>query len=117
MPYAAFLHSHVSSWAITLLLFIISFALLKAGKQKGQKITHMILRLFYILTVVTGAGLLFQWKFDPMALLKAVLAIWVISAMELILVRTAKGQAKTSYWIQLAVSLVLVFILGYGVLG
>jgi len=117
VPYTAFLHSHVSSWAITLILFLISYTLLVKGSEKGQKITHMILRLFFVLTVITGAGLVFSLHFISYALIKGLLALWLIVIMELILVRTKKGAGKIHYWVQFCVALVAVLYFGYHVLG
>jgi len=116
VPYPAFLHSHVSSWAITIVLFFISYLLLKKGNEKGQKITHMILRLFFVLTVITGAGLIYSLGFYTNALIKGALALWLIFLMEFILVRTKKGTIKGHFWIQFVIALVLVFYFGYFVL-
>lgn len=116
MPYAAFYHSHVTSWVITLLLFLISYLLLRNGKEKGQKITHMILRLFFVLTFVTGAGLVFKLHFMTAAIIKMLLAIWLIAVMELILVKSKKGAGTTGLWIQFVISFIAVLIMGYGVL-
>jgi hypothetical protein len=114
------LHSHVSSWAIGLILFFVSYFLLRAGKLKGQKITHMILRLFYILILVTGATIVIivfaQSGFYGPYMLKAAIGLWVIAVMELILVKKKKGELKSHYWLQLALSLALVFFYGYLVL-
>ncbi|WP_257349223.1 YisL family protein [Pseudalkalibacillus decolorationis] len=115
------IHAHVSSWAVAIILFFVSYFLLRAGKAKGQKITHMILRLFYVLIVITG-GMMFvnylQIGFVEIPLfIKAILGIWVIAAMEMVLERGKKGASTTGSWIQFVLALILVLIFGYMVLG
>lgn len=48
-------HWHITSWVVALILVFVSYGLYGAGKAKGAKITHMILRLFYIIIILTGA--------------------------------------------------------------
>lgn len=119
--HSAFLHSHVSAWAIALILFIIALFLMRAKKQKALKIMQMILRVFYILIIGTGATLLYFIGFEISFIIKAILAIWLIYIMEMLLVRGSKGlldQRKyTFYWFQLAVSLTLIFLIGYRVIS
>jgi len=116
MSYAAFYHPHITSWAITILLFLISYLLLRQGKEKGQKVTHMILRLFFIFTVITGAGLVYTLNFAAVTLLKAILAIWLIAVMELILIKSKKKESVTGLWIQFIIALIAVLIMGYVVI-
>mgnify|MGYP001943119622 CR=1 FL=1 len=113
--------SHAGSWAITVLLFIVSYVLLKMGKPKGQKVTHMILRLFFVIMVVSGLGMLILYQFPLMYVVKGILAIWLIVMMERILARTEVGGAQTSspvgkYWIQMVIALLLVVLLGFEVI-
>lgn len=50
-------HWHITSWVVALILVFVSYGLYGSGKAKGAKITHMILRLFYIIIILTGAEL------------------------------------------------------------
>ncbi len=113
-----FYQSHIGSWAITVLLFFLSYFLLNKGK--AGKIVHMILRLFYVIMIVTGVGMLFGIGFVLTYVLKGVLALWLIYFMEMILVRTKKGvldaKQKTYYWIMFTVTLMLVLVIGFGIL-
>ncbi|WP_209121955.1 YisL family protein [Alkalihalobacillus sp. BA299] len=118
--YTGLLHTHSSSWAITVLLFFIAYFLLKGNKEKGAKIVHMVLRLFYVIMVVSGIGLLIQWNFAFTYVLKGVLAISLIYFMEILLVRTKKGvldgKQQAYYWIMLIATLMLVVLIGFKVL-
>ncbi|MCF6136783.1 YisL family protein [Pseudalkalibacillus berkeleyi] len=114
------IHAHVSSWAIALILFFVTYFLLKAGKAKGHKITSMILRLFYVLIILTG-GMVFinivtAGAFQFMYLVKVLVGIWVIGGMEMVLAKTKKGESAKGMWIMFIISLVLVLYLGYDVL-
>jgi heme A synthase len=112
------LHAHVTSWILTLILFVVAYSLYKAGKNKGAKITHMSLRLFLLLTAGTGIGMVFQYSniiYTPL-LIKAALSLWLLFLMEIILVRTSKGTLDNMYWIRFAIVLIVVLYLGLEVL-
>lgn len=53
-------HMHITSWVIALILVFVAYGLYSSGNSKGAKITHMILRLFYIIVIITGAQALFK---------------------------------------------------------
>ncbi len=115
------IHAHVSSWAVALILFFVSYFLLRAGKAKGHKITSMILRLFYVLIIITG-GMIFVTYMSAgytavAVFIKVLVGIWVIGGMEMVLAKTKKGASAKGMWIMFLISLVLVLYLGYGVLG
>lgn len=114
-----FYQSHIGSWAILVLLFFVSYFLVKGGIRKGGKIVHMILRLFYIIQIVSGVGLLMAYQFPAAFIIKAIIAIVMIYAMEMILVRTQKGTMEKGglYWAILLISLVLVILLGFEVIS
>ncbi|NEU29743.1 DUF1516 family protein [bacterium LRH843] len=112
--------SHIGSWAILVLLFFVSYFLLKGGVHKGAKIVHMILRLFYVIMVVSGIGMLIGFGFPAMYVVKGILAIILIYAMEMLLVRTSKGTIGSkapTYWGILLITLILVILLGFKVIS
>jgi hypothetical protein len=114
------LHAHVSSWIMILVLFIVVLLLHKAGKAKGAKITHMVLRLFLLLTAITGIGMVFQYhNYDTVLLplsLKVILSLYVLFLIEKILVRTKKGTLENHLWIQFVIVVATILYLGLGVL-
>ncbi len=113
-------HTHISSWAILVLLFFISYFLIKSGKEKGGKIAHMILRLFFVIMVVSGIGMLINYSYPMAYHLKAGLAIILIGAMEMLLTRTQKGTIGSKaplYWGVVIVLLILVILIGFGVIS
>ncbi|MDF1507387.1 YisL family protein [Robertmurraya sp. DFI.2.37] len=109
------IHIHVTAWVLTLVLFFIAFGLQKAGKEKGQKIVHMILRLFYLITFATG-GMFVHYLISSYlveTILKVLSGILVIGFMEMVLVRTKKGKTTTVFWVLFLLSLISVLYLGY----
>ncbi|MGN8644627.1 YisL family protein [Gracilibacillus sp. HCP3S3_G5_1] len=114
-------HLHITAWVVGLILLFITYALYKGGNKSG-KMLHMILRLDYLLIVITGI-LLFTNYLDVYTgsagtlgevIVKMLAGVWVIGAMEMVLVRTSKSKATKGAWIQLIIALLLVIILGFG---
>lgn len=107
------INEHVLSWVIAFGLFFVAVGLHKAGKHKSLKIVQMVLRLVYILIVVSGVMIFLSLdSISILYILKAAVGIWVISVLELILVRMAKEQSTGLYWVQFAISLAVVLYLG-----
>ncbi|WP_346244036.1 DUF1516 family protein [Shouchella clausii] len=104
--------SHAGLWRITILLFFLAFILLKIGKPKGKKITQMLLRLLYVIMIVSGLGMLIVLKFPWLYVIKGILALWLIWTMELILsksvARKESSPSTKGYWIQFLIALILV---------
>jgi uncharacterized membrane protein SirB2 len=115
------LHMHVTSWILGIILLLVALFLYKQGNEKGGKIVHMILRLIYLVILFTGGYLLFDvylanfsMPTGAEAITKGLAGIWVIAAMEMILIKTTKGKSATSAWVQFVIAFILVLILGYG---
>jgi hypothetical protein len=108
------IHSHVTAWIIALILFIVALNLHKKGNAKGFKIVQMVLRVFYLLIIGTGIGLLTMvTHIDVWYVLKAFVGLWIIGLFEMILSRTAKGRSTSVFWIQFVVAFLLVLYLGF----
>ncbi|APH05964.1 YisL family protein [Bacillus weihaiensis] len=106
-------HAHITSWALGIILFFVAFSLFKSGKEKPFKIVHMVLRLVYVLIVITGIVVVTgvsQLSAEYIA--KIVLGIWTIGAMEMVLVRSKKGKPTRVFWIQFIVVLIVTILLG-----
>ena len=104
-------HTHAGSWIVLIVMFLLSYFLTK------QKITHMILRLFYLVMIFSGAYMLFAGgSYGGQYHLKAVLAIALIAMMEMILVRKKKGKSILPLWIAMIVLLALVLLIAFGVI-
>src|SRR5699024_10136971 len=99
------------------ILFGILFLLHKQQQEKGAKIVHMILRLVYLLILYSGGSLLGHYFGSDMvvaAVIKSLAGIWVIAAMEMIMVRRDKGQPTKGLWIQFVIAILITIGLGFG---
>lgn len=105
-------HLHITTWAIALILFFIA-----ALSGKKLKAVHMILRLMYILVIVTGLSLFLEWRdkipesgmnYD----MKVLFGILVIGFMEMVLVRKSKGKSVNMFWVLFGIVLLITLYLG-----
>jgi hypothetical protein len=108
------IHAHMTSWFLALILFFVALGLHKSGKEKGFKVLKMILRVLYILIIVTGLGLIFSLAtISFMYILKLLVGLWVIAMFEIILGKTAKKEKTTVLWVLFIIALGLVLYLGF----
>ncbi|MCM2675393.1 DUF1516 family protein [Alkalicoccobacillus plakortidis] len=126
--YNMFYQSHAGSWAFLLLFFLAAYFLFRFGKPKASKIIYMIVRLFYIIMLVSGIGML-VFNLNASAdignfvsgnisfLIKGLLAIMLIGIMEVIMGKTKRRETTGSLWIVFVVLMVAVVALGYLKLG
>ncbi|WP_174730758.1 YisL family protein [Mesobacillus harenae] len=107
-------HAHITAWLLALILFFVALGLQKGGNAKGAKIVQMILRVLYILILLTGIMMLFDLTTISMLyILKSAVGLWIIALFEIILARTSRNENASVLWIQFAIALVLVLYLGF----
>ncbi|RHW43178.1 DUF1516 family protein [Neobacillus notoginsengisoli] len=107
-------HAHITTWVLAGILFFVARALYKGGNEKGAKITHMILRVLYLLILATGFMLLFSGiNIGLLYILKTAVGLWVIAMMEFLLMKTGKREPTNVLWIQLGIAFVLALVLGF----
>ncbi|OAT72029.1 YisL family protein [Parageobacillus thermoglucosidasius] len=105
-------HAHITSWLVTILLFLIVVSLQRSGSAK-VKIAQMVLRLFYIFTIITGLLLLHSIaSISILYIVKTIAGLWVIGAMEMVLVNMKKGKSAKAAWIQWIIAFALALFLG-----
>lgn len=115
------LHVHVFSWIASLLLFAGVYILYKRKDKKISKMLHMILRLLYLLTIISGGALVYLWiqegaiNYGPL-IIKSILGLAVIGTMEMMLLGVKNNEEKKSRWLTFVLALFLVFYYGYSVL-
>ncbi|WP_226037688.1 YisL family protein [Aquibacillus saliphilus] len=110
-------HLHITSWVLAFILFVLALLFYKQGNKAG-KILHMVLRLDYLLILYTGGDLLMDYFTANMmlgeVLVKSFAGLWLISMLEMILIKTKKEKPTKNLWIQLAIAFVIVLALGFG---
>lgn len=114
-------HLHITSWVLAFILLIIVTMLYKQQKNKPAKILHMILRLDYLLILFSGGHLLGLYGSYPATLIiKIIVGIWAIVAMEMVSVGMSKERRVSGWVMQLIfVSLIAIYLgffqLPYGI--
>lgn len=104
-------HLHITTWVVGIVLFLV--AALSGKQSKGL---HMVLRLFYILIIITGGALFSEaLNYDQGMLygIKFLLGILVIGMMEMVLVKQKKNKKTTIFWILFAIFLFAVLFVGF----
>lgn len=112
-----FFASHQGSWAFVAIFFVIAYFLYKAHKRKAGTILHMILRLFFIIMIVSGIGMLIEYNWAAMYVIKGILAIVMMGLMEMSLGKTKRGENGMGLFIGAVVVLVIVALMGFGVIS
>ncbi|WP_050616348.1 YisL family protein [Bacillus testis] len=103
---------HASSWAILLVAFFLTYFL------ENKKIMSIILRLFYVVMLVSGIGMLTIMEFPMHFVVKGILAILLIGLMEMLLARQKKqSSSPLVLWILFIIDLILIILLGYKVIS
>lgn len=106
MDFLASTHLHITVWVLAIALFFIAY--LMPATAKNTKIIHMILRVDYILVILTGLALFIEGMDFGMGMLyglKFIAGILVIGMMEMALVKKKKGKPSTLF-----VGLMLLFL-------
>ncbi|MFX3673934.1 MAG: YisL family protein [Paenisporosarcina sp.] len=114
MDFLASTHLHITTWVIGIILFFV--AVMMTNGSKGQKITQMVLRVFYILILLTGIALFMQGMDSDMGMLygfKLLGGILIIGMMEMILARMKKQKPANVFWILFFVFLFITMFLGF----
>lgn len=108
---------HTGLWSLLLILFVLSFVILRLGNDQGYKILHMLTRLIMLLVIVSGFMLVSAYNFIPITLVKGSLALFLIGLMEMILVQTYKSERTTVLWVLFIIDLLAVMYIGYKMIG
>ena len=114
MDFLARTDLHITMWVIGLILFFVAASMTKGSK--GQKITHMVLRLFYVFIIISGLALFMEGMNFDMGMLygfKFLGGILIIGMMEMILTRMKKQKPTTMFWILFFVFLFITMFLGF----
>lgn len=113
-------HMHIMSWVAAIVLLFVAMSLLKKGNQSSYKMTHMILRVVYL--IIIGTGTMMILSIDSFSKLpagmsgeyisKVVLGVASIGLMEMVLGKMSKGKSAKGMLIGLAVVFILTVSLG-----
>ncbi|WP_370452902.1 YisL family protein [Sporosarcina sp. BI001-red] len=106
-------HLHIFSWVVGIILFVIATG--QPLDSKGRKVLKMVLRVFYILIIVTGVALFIKLMSGDAALygVKFIFGILTIGMMEMVLARQAKNKPTQLFWILFIISVLVTVGLGF----
>ena len=106
-------HLHITTWVIAVVLFLVAGFMHR--DSKGRKIMHMVLRLFYILIIISGLTLFIEWSSsDPMVYgIKFLLGVLTIGMMEMVLIRSKKQKPVTMVWAFFVLFLFATMFIGF----
>ncbi|SFP86593.1 DUF1516 family protein [Salibacterium halotolerans] len=102
--------THEGSWFLLVIFFFISYFVPK------QKITLMIMRLFAVIMLISGIGMLLSLGFPLLYIFKGVLALIAIALMEITIAGKKRGEARAGMTGLLVILLILIVLIGYGVI-
>jgi len=109
------IHLHITGWVVAFILLFITFGMYKASKN--AKVPHMILRLFYLIILGSGIGLLLSYHsfsgYLGEIIVKVLAGLWAIASMEMITVKASKGKATTAFWVQFVIAALIAIVLGF----
>ena len=110
------LHAHITAWVIGVILFLIAYNNIsdQQGPTPQYKVLHMVLRVFYVIIIVTGIVLFMDaMGIDGMMYgIKFLLGIITIGLMEMTLIKKKKAKKSRGFFIGSIVALILTIALG-----
>ena len=115
------IHLHVTSWALSIILFIVTWFLLSRKKHQIANVLHLINRLIFLVVLYSGGVLIYRYtqasvwdNYAIEAIVKALSGVYLVVIMEFFIIRLKKGVASRALVIQFFIVLALVLVLGFG---
>ena len=113
MPLIAFLHTHVTSWVLLLVLFAVAYIGYKNGNKSG-KIAHMAFRLMLLVAFGTGLYLYLELnEIDMFYHVKITVGLIALILGEMTLVRVKKRKPSNALLIGFVLFALATIVIGY----
>ncbi|MCM2675131.1 DUF1516 family protein [Alkalicoccobacillus plakortidis] len=107
---------HIGTWLLLLIVFGILFLLYKWKIPFANRILRTTIWLLYLAQILSGAAILYTYKFQAQYIIKGIISLILIYAMEVILRKTKRNRSGTSaYWFIWFTALSIVLLLGFNV--
>lgn len=103
---------HLLAIAFTLFLFTLVYYLYGTTRKRTAIVTHQVLRLSYLLVIITGILLLPLMPVTVGRLLKLMAGLLTVGFMEIFLMHRMKEDLGRMHWIIFAILLGSTIILG-----
>ncbi|MCM3216655.1 DUF1516 family protein (plasmid) [Niallia circulans] len=108
---------HQGSWALLFILFFVTYFLYIKTKNRLATIMHMILRLFYVIMLFSGAGLVIAYDYVTFYVIKGIIAVIMVALMEISCVRAKKGKNNLYAFYSGSALLIVVVLMGFRVIS
>lgn len=113
MPLIAFLHTHVTSWVLLLVLFAVAYIGYKNANKSG-KIAHMAFRLMLLVAFGTGLYLYLQLLEGGMFYhVKITVGLLTLIFGEMTLIRVKKNKPVGTMFSGFAILALVTIFIGY----
>ena len=113
MPLIAFLHTHVTSWVLLLVLFAVAYIGYKNANKSG-KIAHMAFRLMLLVAFGTGLYLYLQLLEGGMFYhVKITVGLLTLIFGEMTLIRVKKNKPAGTMFGGFAILALVTIFIGY----
>lgn len=101
---------HNITWIVMAVLFLASLIAYR------QKVWSMVLRLSYVVMLVTGVWMLIRIHFPAVFVVKGILALLLIGLMEMALGRRQKQKSVILSLLFVVIDLLLILLIGYKII-
>ena len=109
-------YTHEGSWIFVAILFFLTVFLYKKSSKKSATITQMILRIFYLLMILSGLGMIIAFNFPLFYTTKGIIAVVMVGFMEVCCGRLAKNAPYFTLFIVSTILLIVVLLMGFRVI-
>ncbi|WP_090776409.1 YisL family protein [Shouchella lonarensis] len=106
--------SHEGAWFIFAVLFFAAYLFALFRKYKVSKVFHMILRLFYVIMLVSGIGMIIHLGFPYFFVIKGILAVTMIGFMEVAIGKQQRGERTIIPLFVATILVIVVMFMGTG---
>jgi|GEM_PF-755428 len=109
-------YTHEGSWIFVAILFFLTVFLYKKSSKKSATITQMFLRIFYLLMILSGLGMIIAFNFPLFYTTKGIIAVVMVGFMEVCCGRLAKNAPYFTLFIVSTILLIVVLLMGFRVI-
>ena len=109
-------YTHEGSWIFVAILFFLTVFLYKKSSKKSATITQMFLRIFYLLMILSGLGMIIAFNFPLFYTTKGIIAVVMVGFMEVCCGRLAKNAPYFTLFIVSTILLIVVLLMGFRII-
>lgn len=102
---------HASVWLLLIISFFITYFV------TNRNISKMIFRTLSLLMLGTGISMLYLMNFPLTFLVKGMLAVLLVTSMELLIARKIRHRSTTFIWIIFVLTLTVILLLGFNIIS